>query len=109
MPNTHFLIPVNGIETWLVPAHVFNSDEETAKLRGAIEKHAQLHGVKDRVRGPRITHKFNPHTRRIEPVEDSPRVFFKASDNSIHSVPADQIDAAKEIDPNLEVFDPTEQ
>jgi hypothetical protein len=66
-PEAHFLLPVSGIGNVLVPARVFDSVEEAEKLRNAVARHADFRGVKERFEAPKVTHIFNPETRRIEP------------------------------------------
>lgn len=41
--------------------------------------------------------------------QDQRRIFFRSSDGRIHSVPIEQIDAARQVDPNLEIINAPEQ
>lgn len=87
MADEYLTVPVKGIGQVAVPRRVFNSPEHTDKFARAIELHPNFQAAQ-------------------EPESTIERVFFRASDNSLHSVPNTMrhLQMALKADPKLEIL-----
>ena len=84
-PYTIISIPSIGRKV-AIPTGEFTSHEHFSRLAAAIRNHPDYAGAKS----------------SGKPKED--RIYFKSSDGSTHSVPADQIHEAMKIDPKLTII-----